>query len=98
MRERITGGMVYWMEDGADTGPIEAQEFCHILPGEIPTELWRRALAPLGVRLLTEVAVALARGKQPNRAPQDERVDMFEPAFTGRQLSQDNAQAKGNLC
>jgi methionyl-tRNA formyltransferase len=88
MRERITGGTVYWMGDGADTGPIEAQEFCHILPGETPAELWRRALAPLGVRLLTQAAVDLARGKRPNRAPQDERLATFEPAFTARQLSQ----------
>jgi methionyl-tRNA formyltransferase len=89
MRERITGGTVYWMEDGADTGPIEAQGFCHILPGETPAELWRRALAPLGVRLLTEATVALARGKPPNGAPQDERLATFEPAFTGRQLAQE---------
>ena len=74
MRERVTGGTVYWMDDGADTGPIEAQDFCHILPGETPAELWRRALAPLGVRLLTETVARLASGEAPRRTPQDERL------------------------
>lgn len=32
MREPIAGGSVYWMDDGADTGPIEAQDWCHV-PG-----------------------------------------------------------------
>jgi methionyl-tRNA formyltransferase len=88
MRERITGGTVYWMDDGADTGPIEAQDFCHILPGETPAELWRRALAPLGVRLLTEAVARLANGEAPRMVPQDERLATFEPAFTGRKLAQ----------
>jgi len=77
------------MDDGADTGPIEAQDFCHILPGETPAELWRRALAPLGVRLLTETVARLASGEAPRMAPQDERLATFEPAFTGRKLAQE---------
>ena len=89
MRERVTGGTVYWMDDGADTGPIEAQEFCHILPGETPAELWRRALAPLGVRLLTETVARLASGEAPRMLPQDERLATFEPAFTGKRLAQE---------
>jgi methionyl-tRNA formyltransferase len=87
MRERITGGTVYWMDDGADTGPVEAQDFCHILPGETPAELWQRALAPMGLRLLAETVGRLASGGQPNRAPQDERLATFEPAFAARQLA-----------
>ena len=31
MLERVTGGTVYWMDDGVDTCPLEAQDFCHIL-------------------------------------------------------------------
>lgn len=36
MREPVAGGSVYWMDDGADTGPIEAQGWCHVLPGKMP--------------------------------------------------------------
>jgi len=89
MRERVTGGTVYWMDDGADTGPVEAQDFCHILPGETPAELWRRALAPRGLRLLTEAVARLAGGEEPRMTPQDERVATFEPAFKVKKLAQD---------
>lgn len=81
MREPIAGGTAYWMDETADTGPIEAQDWCHVLPGESPAELWRRALAPMGVHLLIKCVERLASGEQPNRIPQDERVATFEPAF-----------------
>jgi methionyl-tRNA formyltransferase len=82
MRERVTGGTVYWMDDGADTGPVEAQEFCHILPDETPAELWRRALAPIGLQLIAKAVARLASGAPPRRIPQDERLATFEPAFS----------------
>ena len=86
MRDLITGGSVYWMDDGADTGPIEAQEWCHVLPGETASEVWRRSLAPIGVRLLTETVARLATGGRPRARPQDERIATWEPAFTTRKL------------
>lgn len=87
MRERVTGGTVYWMDDGADTGPVETQTHCHILPGETPSEFWRRALAPLGLKLLGETVARLASGEAPRMFPQDERLATFEPAFTGERLA-----------
>lgn len=86
MRDPIAGGTVYWMDDGADTGPIEAQDWCHVLPSETAPELWRRSLAPIGVRLLTETVVRLAAGGRPHARPQDERVATWEPAFITRKL------------
>ena len=86
MREPIAGGSVYWMDDGADTGPIETQDWCHVLPGETPAELWRRVLAPMGVRLLIKCVARLAHGESPQRIPQDERVATFEPAFSSGRL------------
>jgi methionyl-tRNA formyltransferase len=79
------------MGEGVDTGPIEAQDFCHILPGETPAELWRRALAPLGLKLLTEAVARLAAGKAPQMALQDERVATFEPSFNVPKLDEDEA-------
>lgn len=86
MREPVTGGSVYWMDDGADTGPIEAQGWCHILPGEDATALWRRELAPMGVRLLVQAVSRLARGEKPLAVPQDKRAATWEPAFTRQRL------------
>lgn len=86
MRDPIAGGTVYWMDDGADTGPIEAQDWCHVLPGETAPELWRRVLASMGVRLLTETVARLATGWRPRARPQDERIATWEPAFTTRKL------------
>lgn len=86
MRDPIAGGTVYWMDDSADTGPIEAQDWCHVMPGETAPELWRRALAPMGVRLLTEAVGLLAAGKIPCKIPQDERAAAWEPGFTMQKL------------
>ncbi|WP_300786401.1 formyltransferase family protein [uncultured Desulfovibrio sp.] len=88
MHEPVAGGTAYWMDDGADTGPIEAQDWCHVLPGETAAELWRRELAPMGVRLLTACVARLARGERPHARPQDERVATFEPAVGKNKLGQ----------
>ncbi|MCA1944969.1 MAG: methionyl-tRNA formyltransferase [Desulfovibrio sp.] len=81
MRDPIAGGTVYQMDDGADTGPLVAQAWCHVLPGDTPQSLWRRALAPMGVRLLTKAVQDLARhGTLPLEA-QDERAATWEPSL-----------------
>lgn len=86
MHDAIAGGSVYWMDDGADTGPLEAQDWCHVLPGEDAASLWRRALAPMGLRLLVDAVARLAAGGRPRAITQDERVATFEPAFSGAKL------------
>ncbi|MCX4310817.1 MAG: formyltransferase family protein [Desulfovibrio sp.] len=86
MRDPIAGGTVYWMDDGADTGPIEAQGWCHVLPGETARDLWQRALAPMGIALLTDVVLRLLISETPRAMPQEERVATFEPAFIGEKL------------
>lgn len=88
IHEPVAGGTVYWMDDGADTGPIEAQDWCHVLPGESAAELWRRELAPMGVRLLTTCVARLAKGERPRASPQDERLATFEPAFSKTRLGE----------
>lgn len=86
MHDATAGGTVYWMDDGADTGSVEAQDWCHVLPNEKAVELWRRALAPMGVRLLAGATARLAAGGQPRRAQQDERAATWEPAITQGKL------------
>jgi methionyl-tRNA formyltransferase len=84
--DSVTGGTVYQLDDGADTGPILAQDWCWIGPGDTPESLWRRELAPMGVRLLVRTAAALARGEA---WPQPQRSDVatWEPAVTNRRLA-----------
>lgn len=86
MKDPIAGGTVYWMDDGADTGLIEAQDWCHVLPGENAKNLWQRVLAPMGIELITDVVLRLLISEMPRAIPQDERVATFEPAFTGNKI------------
>lgn len=58
--QRLTGGSVYWLTEAIDGGPVVAaggrrlQEQVQVLPNETAGELWQRALAPLGARLLVK--------------------------------------------
>lgn len=51
----IAGGSVYHLADGWDAGAIAAQDWCFVVKGETARELWERALAPMGIALLTKV-------------------------------------------
>lgn len=51
----IAGGSVYHLADGWDAGAIAAQDWCFVLKGETARDLWERALAPMGLALLTKV-------------------------------------------
>ncbi|EHK65284.1 formyltransferase family protein [Achromobacter arsenitoxydans] len=87
MREAVTGGTLYRMDDGADTGPIVSQDWCHVRPGDTPAALWRRDLAPLGLRLFSEALERLARGQELAGLAQDEDLASWEPAFSGARLA-----------
>lgn len=63
--EQVTGGTVYRLTDEIDGGGILLQEAVAIREGETALDLWIRALAPLGVRLLMR-AVAESAFDPPN--------------------------------
>lgn len=86
MRELLTGGTVYWMDDGADTGPVAAQDWCWIMPGDTPDTLWRRELAPMGLALFGQVLTQLDQGHVPSR-PQDPTLATWEPAYKPTKLA-----------
>lgn len=86
MGDPVTGGTVYWLDDGADTGPIAAQDWCWIRPGDTPEQLWRRDLGPMGLRLFGEVLSKLDRDDLP-RSRQEECLATWEPAFTQTRLA-----------
>src|SRR3954447_22244248 len=51
----IAGGTIYHLADRMDAGAIAAQDWCFVRKGETARELWERALAPLGLKLLGDV-------------------------------------------
>lgn len=65
MKDPVAGSTVYWMDDGADTGPIEAQNWRHVLPGETARDLWQRALASMSIELITDVVLRLLISETP---------------------------------
>ncbi|ULJ60782.1 formyltransferase family protein [Wielerella bovis] len=84
MGEKITGGTLYQMDDGADTGAILLQDWCHIRPDDTAQTLWQRELAPLGLRLFQQY---LRDWQSIQPKAQDETLATFEPAFTLKKLS-----------
>jgi methionyl-tRNA formyltransferase len=78
----IAGGTVYHLADRMDAGAIAVQDWCFVKPGETARELWERALAPLGLRLLAEaIDYAKAHGSLPAK-PQDEQFATKAPSLT----------------
>jgi methionyl-tRNA formyltransferase len=75
----IAGGSVYHLADTMDAGAIAAQAWCFVVKGETARELWERALAPMGLDLLTRVVrQAREQGALPAH-PQDERFATKAP-------------------
>lgn len=90
-RDPITGGTVYQLDDGADTGLVLLQDWCWIGPLDTAESLWRRELGPMGVRLLLAAAEGLADGLLVGR-PQRPDVATWEPALTPVRLSEVSAR------
>jgi methionyl-tRNA formyltransferase len=77
----IAGGSVYHLADRMDAGAIAAQEWCFVKKGETARELWERALAPLGQKLLGEVIdYAKIHNVLPGK-PQDEQFATKAPSL-----------------
>jgi methionyl-tRNA formyltransferase len=78
-KDPIAGGTVYHLADRMDAGAIAAQDWCFVGKGETARQLWERALAPMGQKLLAEVIdYARAHDALPAR-PQDEQFATSAP-------------------
>jgi len=77
----IAGGTIYHLADRMDAGAIAAQEWCFVKKGETARELWERALAPLGQKLLGEVIEYAKIHKSLPAKPQDEQFATRAPAL-----------------
>ena len=81
MRERVTGGSVYRLSNRMDGGEILAQEHVLIRPGDTAEELWRSGLAPLGVKLITNVVEKFAAEGYQRGTAQEESLATWEPSI-----------------
>jgi methionyl-tRNA formyltransferase len=78
----IAGGTVYHLAERMDAGAIAAQEWCFVKKDETARELWERALAPLGQKLLARVIdYAKTYNELPSK-PQDEQFATKAPSLT----------------
>jgi methionyl-tRNA formyltransferase len=77
--DAIAGGTIYHLAERMDAGAIAAQEWLFVKKGETARQLWERALAPLGQKLLAEVIdYAKVYGSLPSK-PQDEEFATSAP-------------------
>src|SRR5436190_2261482 len=77
--DSIAGGSVYHLADTMDAGAIAAQDWCFVVKGETARELWERALAPMGLDLLTRVVRHAREYGELPAEPQDERFATKAP-------------------
>jgi methionyl-tRNA formyltransferase len=78
----ITGGTIYHLADRMDAGAIAVQDWCFVRKGETARELWERALAPLGLRLLGEVIDHANTHRSLPAKPQDEQFATLAPSLS----------------
>ena len=78
----IAGGTIYHLADRMDAGAIAAQEWVFVKKGETARELWERALAPLGQKLLGEVIDYAKVHKSLPARPQDEQFATLAPRLS----------------
>ena len=73
-RDPIAGGSVYHLSDGMDEGAVAAQDWCFVYPDDDANMLWRRALGPMGLRLLARVVADIDRFGHAEAREQDPRA------------------------
>lgn len=78
----IAGGTIYHLADRMDAGAIALQDWCFVKKGETARELWERALAPLGLRLLGEIIDYAKTHKALPAKPQDEQFATNAPSLS----------------
>jgi methionyl-tRNA formyltransferase len=88
----IAGGTVYHLADGWDAGAIAAQDWCFVAKGETARQLWERALAPMGLALLTRVVRHAAQHGELPAHSQDPRFATKAPLVRGAVSLTDEGQ------
>src|ERR1700712_5516401 len=81
-RDPIAGGTIYHLAERMDAGAIAAQQWCFVKKGETARELWERALAPLGQKLLAEVIDHAKTHDSLPATPQEEQFATLAPELS----------------
>lgn len=79
----IAGGSIYHLADTLDGGALAAQDWCFVYPDDDAGTLWRRALGPMGLRLMREVIDEIDVTGTCKALPQDPKAVTLAPAFDG---------------
>jgi methionyl-tRNA formyltransferase len=85
MRDAITGGSVFWLNNGIDRGDIAYQELCFIDPKLYAMDsrkaakiLWEHELQDMGLKLIEKALLDISRGII-IKIPQKKEFSTFEP-------------------
>lgn len=86
MRDAITGGTVFWLNNGIDRGDIAYQDFCFIDPKlygvdsrSAAKQLWEHDLQPMGLELIEKALRDIQAGTIVKK-PQKKEFSTFEPS------------------
>ena len=82
LKDPIAGGSVYHLSGGMDAGALAAQEWCFVYPDDDAGSLWRRALAPMGLRLLMKVVADMETRGYADSFEQDPKAVTLAPPMT----------------
>lgn len=85
MGDPVTGGTVFWLDDVVDGGPVISQDWCFVRRGDDAASLWRRDLAPIGLKLISEAVSSIAAGEA-RSTPQDHSLATWEPSIDSQPL------------
>jgi methionyl-tRNA formyltransferase len=81
MKDSITAGTVYWLNNIVDGGDILSQRFIHVASAENHHQLWQR-LFDIGVEMLSAAVKDIEKGTA-SREPQDVSKATWEPPYDG---------------
>jgi methionyl-tRNA formyltransferase len=92
--DAIAGGTIYHLSETLDGGAIAAQDWCFVYPEDDAKSLWRRALAPMGLKLVKQVLSDIDADGRPAAYEQDPRaVTLAPPMKQGGEPSTVSEQA-----
>ena len=80
-KDPIAGGSIYHLSETLDGGALALQDWCFVYPDDDAASLWRRALGPMGLRLIREVLATTDRDGAPPARPQDAHAATLAPAL-----------------
>lgn len=87
MGDPITGGTIFWLDQGIDRGDIAYQDWIFIdpkykayeNPKKAAAELWEKHLQGIGIKLFREALTDIEKGVI-KRLPQQKEFSTFEPS------------------